>query len=67
MNRHVISNSLDMLHQAQTSLDGLMMLLGDAHDDQLQKIGALLRSVTRDIEHGLDGIESEVYPETIMQ
>ena len=67
MNRHVISNSLDMLHQAQTSLDGLMMLLGDAHDDQLQKIGALLRSVTRDIEHGLDGIESEVYPASAMQ
>lgn len=64
MNRHVISNSLDILHQAQTSLDGLMLLLGDAHDGQLQKIGALLRSVTKDLEHGLSGIESEVYPES---
>lgn len=62
MNRHVISNSLDIIHQAQISLDGLMLLLGDAHDGQLQKIGALLGSVTRDLEHGLSGIESEIYP-----
>lgn len=62
MNRQVISNSLDIIHQAQSSLDGLMLLLGDAHDDQLQKIGALLRSVTKDLEHGLRGIEAEVYP-----
>lgn len=61
MNRHVISNSLDILHQAQTSLDALMILLGDAHDDQLQKIGSLLGSVTRDLEHGLNGIQSEIY------
>ena len=62
MNRHVISNSLDIIHQAQISLDGLMLLLGDAHDGQLQKIGALLGAVTRDLEHGLSGIEAEVYP-----
>ena len=64
MNRHIISNSLDIIHQAQTSLDALMILLGDAHDGQLQKIGSLLGAVTRDLEHGLHGIESEVYPES---
>lgn len=62
MNRHVISNSLDILNQAQVSLDALMLLLGDAHDGQLQKIGFLLGSVTRDLQHGLNGIQSEVYP-----
>lgn len=61
MNRHVISNSLDILHQAQTSLDALMILLGDAHDSDLQKIGSLLGAVTRDLQQGLNGIQSEVY------
>lgn len=56
---HVILKSLDLLKDTENALETLGFLLDDTHDEQLQRIGTLLRHVTSHLGEQLSIIESE--------
>lgn len=55
----VILRAVDLLKDTESALETLGFLLDDTHDEQLQRIGTLLRHVTSHLRKQLHIIESE--------